>query len=106
MICPWGNSGWLGMIDRTLNQSWHRDPKGHFDITHLRFYCGADIKQLVESSGYRIEKLEALRSEEGQPDWFEGADFGFNNWTVKDITKEHHAQLLTYQWLVVAKIRV
>ncbi len=105
IVCSIPNSGWLCMIDRTLNQSWQRDKNGHFDTTHIRFFCRIDIQMLVESCGYQIEKLESLRSEEGQPEWFEGADLVFNNWSVKNITKEHHAQLLCYQWLVVAKLR-
>ena len=105
IVCSIPNSGWLGMVDRILNQSFRYDTNGHFDATHVRFFCGSDIRNLVESCGYEIEKLEPLRIEEGQPEWFEGADFGFNNWSIKDISKEHHAQLLCYQWLCVARIR-
>lgn len=103
IVCSIPNAGYLGMVDKILNQSFQYQDAGHFDATHIRFFCGSDIRKLVEGCGFEIVKLEPLKLEDDQPDWFEGMNYEWNNWQINNITKEHYTQLMTYQWLCVAK---
>lgn len=45
------------MIRVFLKGDFSYEEEGVFDYTHVRFYCKKDIKKLIESSGYKIEKI-------------------------------------------------
>ena len=100
------NMGWIDAVNRILNQSFQYDTNGHFDHTHMRFFCRENVRHLVQTAGYEVLKLQPLKSEENPPEWTEGMSLKFNNWQVEDITKDHLEQLMCYQWLCVAKMKL
>lgn len=97
------NSGWVDMVNKILNQDWTLMTNGHFDHTHMRFFCRENVRSLLQSAGYEILKLQPLKSQEDAPKYVEGMSLKFNNWQVNDITEDHLEQLMCYQWLCVAK---
>lgn len=99
------NMGWLEAVDRILNQSFLYDADGHFDQAHMRFFCRDDIRRLVEDAGYEVLKLEPVECHVSMPEYRENMTFGFHNWQVFNITRDHYEQLYAYQWLCVAKVK-
>jgi len=47
----------LHVLNQLVQGDWRYEPTGLLDITHIRFFTPSSVKELFESSGYIIEKL-------------------------------------------------
>jgi 2-polyprenyl-3-methyl-5-hydroxy-6-metoxy-1,4-benzoquinol methylase len=73
-----------------LGHGFRYQPEGTFDRTHLRFFTGATIRDLLDQSGWRVRRLEPSPSRRLH---------GIRS-ALDIITARRSREWLTYQWFV------
>lgn len=101
------NAGWIGAIEPIWNQTIPYTTKGHFDYGHVRFYCKGDLRNLFETHGYEVLKLESLRVSGDMPEYVDNMSLSMgeppNQVIFNGVTKDRFDQMFTYQWVCVVR---
>lgn len=98
------NIGWAGAVSEIAHQRMQYRRAGIFDAGHMRFYCRDDIRDLFEFCGFDVLKLETLHGTAGAPEYKENMDITIGeHFAGLKLTEDLFNQLMTYQWVCVAK---
>ncbi len=101
------NAGWVGAIEPIWNQTIPYATRGHFDYGHVRFYCKGDLRNLFETHGYEVLKLESLRMSGDMPEYVANMSLSMgeppNQVIFNGVTKDRFDQMFTYQWVCVVR---
>lgn len=84
---------WKISMGLVFGGRWNYCDQGVLDRTHLRFFVRDTIRDLIEDSGFAIQKNEAQGL---QREW------GFAAWTLNSLTLGALSDLLTVQYIIVA----
>ncbi len=82
---------------------WKYEDAGIMDRTHLRFFCKADLEELIKDAGLELVKLHPLtmwRAETLPRD--ERGCLRLGKVTIGPLSDEEYEEFLVYQYLVIA----
>ncbi len=92
------------VVSGLLSGHWTYEPAGLLDDTHIRFFTRADIVDLFEEAGFRLERIDVVPGP-GYPEWNERGrpgDVHAGGLHIEGLPQQEAEEFFAYQYLVVA----
>lgn len=95
----------ISVLRSLISGKWKYEEAGLLDLTHIRFFTRKEIEQMFVAVGLYIEKIERVLNPAIDLSQVKdrGNKINIESLSLTDLTKEDVLDLLTYQYILVAK---